>query len=769
MLQSRGGDPRDEARFRVLLLEPKARQAALVDLLARNPFPFWIETEDLRTRMEAGALGEIDDPLLPTLRPDGALTAAELAEKSRRWHIIAPLVDPDGRFDLYKEDRRIKVAERVATLTGSEKETYSRLRADKVVSYLRLYWLYGQTPNALVPNLAGRGGRGSSRLSPSDSPKRGRPRDFVEQHEIVGVNLTPAHEAAIHQAYRKYKPEGWTDRQIWKAALETAGEEVVIDGVRTRMALSAAEGFTLAQFRYSRNKQFDAAQRFRLEKGDTYFNQVARSRLGSTVEMASGPGSVYQIDATIGDIYLRSVANKEDSVGRPVIYLVLDMYSRMMVGYHVALHGPSWETARGALTNAFADKVEYYRSINEPLPPDLIPAKGRCRGLMGDRGWEHLCKAAGEAAHELRYKLSNLPPYRCDLKGLVEGAFDVANVEMIHKAPGAWRRREAGETPNKWDSAYTLAEFRRYLGIQIAKWNNTHVVSAPPPDWDASLGRAPTPVMLWNHGCAVSGAPDDAEEDWIRSMLLPQGRAHETRQGLKFRGLLFRPSEDRKDLLVRLAATANGRHWRDVQVRWHEGTGDWILVPEGEGFVPYFRTDKDHAFVGLTFDEIDLERKFSNRDRLMQADARSRTSMFLNVRTRKLEAEARAAGMDGVRRTRRPKADKVARKAEAREGRAAAAEGVLAIHQTNPEQATTVSSPADERHPPIAPLLSSTVGTHSAAASPEPGIDKPATENVGGDGSASQQAPTIPSSRAALPGRLELLMARRSAAKSKSE
>ena len=761
MLQSRGDDPGGEARFRVLLLEPKARQAALVDLLARNPFPIWIKIEELRTRMEAGALAEIDDPLLPTLRPDEALTAAELAEKSRRWRIIAPLVDSDRRFDLYKEDRRIKVAERVETLTGSDDKTYSRLRADKVISYLRLYWLYGQTPNALVPNLAGRGGRGSPRQASSDSPKRGRPRDFVKQHGIVGVNLTAAHEAAIRQAYRRHKPEGWTDRQIWQAALESTGEEVVIDGVHARMPLSVAEGFTLAQFRYSKDKQFDSAQRFRLEKGDTYFNQVARPKLGSTVDMASGPGSVYQIDATIGDIYLRSVANKEDSVGRPVLYLVLDMYSRMIVGYHVALHGPSWETARGALINAFADKVDYYMSIGEPLPPDLIPAKGRCRGLMGDRGWDHLCKAAGEAANQLGYKLSNLPPYRCDLKGLVEGAFDVANVEMIHKAPGAWRRRETGETPNKLDCAYTLAEFRRYLGIQIAKWNSTHVVSAPPPDWDASLGRAPTPVMLWNHGCNVSGAPDDVDEEWIRSMLLPQGRAHETRQGLKFRGAFFRPPDDRKDLIVRLAATAKGRQWRDVQVRWHEGTSDWILVPEGEGFVPYSRVDKDDAYVGLTFDEIDLERKFTNRDKLLQADARLRTGVFLDVRTRKLEAEARAAGLDGVRRTRRPKADKAARKAEVREGRAAAAEDVLAVHQTFAEQATTVSSVADNRQPATPPP--------SSAAPPEAGADRPGTENAVGDGATSRGAPAVPSFQAVLPGRLELLMARRSAAKNKSE
>ncbi len=736
--ESRDHNPGDEARLRVLMIDPRARQAAFVDLLARNPFPFWMEIDEVRTRMESGRLVEIDDPLLPTLRADNALTPAELGERDLRWRIIEPIVNPPWRYDLHTEDRKLMVAERVTDLRESKEKRYARLRGDKVVSYLRLFWCYGQVKNALVPNLAARGGRGKARLVLPDSPKRGRPRDFVEQHGIPGVNLTPEHEAAIMQAYRLFKPQRRTDKQIWKAALEICGEEAIVGGVLRRLPLPAAEAFTLRQFRYTVEKRLDAVQRFKLEKGETLFNQVARPKLGNTMDMAPGPGSVYQIDATVGDIYLRSAASHKDMVGRPVIYLVLDMYSRMIVGYFVALHGPSWETARGALANAFSDKVEYYASIGRPMSRHEVPARGKCRGLMGDRGWDHLCKAAGDAAHELGYKLSNLPPFRCDLKGLVEGSFDVANVEMIAKAPGAWRKREPGETPNVMDGAYTLAEFRSYLGVQIVKHNNTHEILNPPPDWDASLGRAPTPVMLWNHGCAMSGAPDNADDNWIRARMLSRGTAREHREGLKFRGLYFKPSELREDLNVRLSNTT-GRRWRPVSIRWHEGTSDWILVPDDEDFLVYVRKDSKTTYKGMTFDEIDFERKLRNRDRLQHADALTMIGVRLDAEIEKLNSEAREAGMDEVRRTRRPKVSKIARKAEVREGRVDAAENMLAVYQSRA-------------------ALSSAAPDAKAQGTPAAGEEGEQPD----EGAKAGQIPRP--STAALPGKLALLKARRNAA-----
>jgi putative transposase len=41
-------------------------------------------------------------------------------------------------------------------------------------------------------------------------------------------------------------------------------------------------------------------------------------------QMAAGPGSVFQADATPGDVYLVSSRNRNSIIGRPIIYFIHD-------------------------------------------------------------------------------------------------------------------------------------------------------------------------------------------------------------------------------------------------------------------------------------------------------------------------------------------------------------------------------------------------------------------------------------------------------------
>jgi hypothetical protein len=58
-------------------------------------------------------------------------------------------------------------------------------------------------------------------------------------------------------------------------------------------------------------------------------------------------------------------------IGRPVIYIVIDVFSRLIVGFAVTLEGPSWAGAKLALENAFSDKASYCKqfgiNITRPL------------------------------------------------------------------------------------------------------------------------------------------------------------------------------------------------------------------------------------------------------------------------------------------------------------------------------------------------------------------------------------------------------------------
>ena len=99
-----------------------------------------------------------------------------------------------------------------------------------------------------------------------------------------------------------------------------------------------------------------------------------------------GPGAKYQIDATVGDIYLVSQFDRSDIIGRPVMYFVMDSYSRMVTGMYVGLEGPSWAGAMMAIENAASDKVAYCSSYGVTITEDEWPCHPYPTAILGDRG-----------------------------------------------------------------------------------------------------------------------------------------------------------------------------------------------------------------------------------------------------------------------------------------------------------------------------------------------------------------------------------------------
>jgi transposase InsO family protein len=79
----------------------------------------------------------------------------------------------------------------------------------------------------------------------------------------------------------------------------------------------------------------------------------------TATSQALGPGSRYEIDATIADIYLVSNSNPESIVGRPTIYFVIDVFSRLVAGFYIGFESPSYLAAIQALNIAMTDKVKF--------------------------------------------------------------------------------------------------------------------------------------------------------------------------------------------------------------------------------------------------------------------------------------------------------------------------------------------------------------------------------------------------------------------------
>ena len=256
--------------------------------------------------------------------------------------------------------------------------------------------------------------------------------------------------------------------------------------------------------------------------------------------MATGPGSIFQIDATIGDVYLVSSLDRNWIIGRPVIYFVIDVFSRLIVGLSVALEGPSWLGAMLALENVSTDKVVFCAQYDISIEESEWPVSHLPEALMADRGElegynaDHLVNAFNITVH-------NTAPYRGDLKGIVEQHIDLSNEKIIHWIPGRVRKRERGDRDYRLDATLTLHEFQKLMVLSALDHNNEQRLNDYRKDEYMIADHVePYPIDLWNWGIRNrSGHLRKPDIETVRLNLLPEAEASVTQTGISFANLKY--------------------------------------------------------------------------------------------------------------------------------------------------------------------------------------------------------------------------------------
>ncbi|MDK8181713.1 hypothetical protein [Paenibacillus sp. UMB4589-SE434] len=224
------------------------------------------------------------------------------------------------------------------------------------------------------------------------SGKRGR-RSLLEiQDGKIGRNVTPEDEVIFGIAYQKFYIEK-------KLSLIKAFDEMLRhfynigfkekNGKKVPILPPIGERHSIRQFRYWVQKREDFKKTLRGRNGQRAFNLEYRAVLGSTAGMADGPGKLYQIDSTVVDLFLVSSYTGEN-IGKVVLYVVSDTFSRKVAGFYVGLEGPNWEGYAMALVNAMENKQAFVhctesQSLNYEWDCSFKPEQ-----IISDRGPEFI-------------------------------------------------------------------------------------------------------------------------------------------------------------------------------------------------------------------------------------------------------------------------------------------------------------------------------------------------------------------------------------------
>lgn len=337
-----------------------------------------------------------------------------------------------------------------------------------------------------------------------------------------------------------------------------------------------------------------------------HFNRSQRGLKARNWRGVSGPGHTWAIDSTIGDVYLRSSINRAWIVGRPIVYVVVDVWSTAVVGFYVCLTGPSWATAKISIFNSVADPgllgdIWGYEPIRCLLPHPTL-----CHRLMCDRG-EYLSMGASFTSLKMRFSLAYAAAYRPDLKGLVEVLHRIAKDKQFLFIPGAMdaRRKEFElRKSHPAGSGFTVAEYMQYLHEIFTNYNLTADRSHRCDRHMAAAGVYPSPAGLWRWGHEMGIAYTRAipQSDLI-TQLLPSATAHVGRSGVVFRGNDYEsPVVDAEQW----STIARNRVGWEIPAHFYPGPVKRIWTPHAghEGLLDLHISDQAKTSAEATYDEM---------------------------------------------------------------------------------------------------------------------------------------------------------------------
>ena len=121
-------------------------------------------------------------------------------------------------------------------------------------------------------------------------------------------------------------------------------------------------------------------------------------------------------------------------LGRPWLTVMLDIYSRMVLGIYLSFHHPGYLSVMQCLRHAIRPK-DYLKEVYPAIEHDW-PAHGLPELLVTDNGKEFRSRHLDDACLQLGIRLQHAPPKCAWYKGAMERWFGTQNTRLLHELPG---------------------------------------------------------------------------------------------------------------------------------------------------------------------------------------------------------------------------------------------------------------------------------------------------------------------------------------------
>ena len=399
-------------------------EALVINCIKRN-MPYWIKLDSL------SSYNNCDEQELFTLSNKTLYDINELDSKSQsiihfRYGIIEPII-----FEIHNKSKRNILIKNISTENNISDQTVRKYLCD---------YLAFQNKTILAP-----------------------------KKNLSDISLTKD-EKNMRWALNKFF---YTKR---KNSLNTAYLFMLKEKYCDKNGILQNKHPSFYQFRYFYRKTKKMQTYYISRNGIKDYQKNHRPLLGNGIKEFAPTIGMGMLDSTVCDIYL--IDTKGNVIGRPILTVCIDAYSSLCYGYNLSWKGGIHSISE-LMSNIISDKsnlckkfnVDIYENewVNQSLPGVMITDKGR-----------EYVSTSFEQLTELGIKIINLPPYRPELKGMVEKFFDI--IQNLYKPQlkgmGVIEKDylQRGSHDYRKDAKLTLNDFEKIILQCILYYNTKHVV-----------------------------------------------------------------------------------------------------------------------------------------------------------------------------------------------------------------------------------------------------------------------------------------------------
>ena len=454
---------------------------------------------------------------------------------NKKKHIVNQIAQAYGPsyFELSQKNKKVNI-DKIIKEEGISKSTFWRI--------IRIYFQSGMQDYSLV----------DSRYLGSNTGKKyfvkrkaGAPSKYFEN---TGVIRTAEIEKYFEEALSDYKKgRAKSIRTAYDKMNQIHFTRIeIIDGVKTMVLLPESERPTIRQFRYYVQKNITPEEVDKIKTSAREQRNNKRILISDSLKDVLGPGDMVEIDAVEADVSLVSELDRNQTIGRPVVYFMVDVYTRCIVAISVAFDNNSVLALTSLFLNLCDDKKQYCSRFGITLentelwPSNFIPSRIRL-----DRGSDFKSKEFDRICVALGIEKQIVPGGTGSLKGIVEQSFHqmhsqqnvhLENYGLIEKRYDSNHHKEA--TLTIYEYTQMVINFVLFHNQQYDK--NYHLTKEM-----IQKQIAPIHAILFKYGVKKYGQPRPImnRAQYLYDLMTPV-KAKISKRGISYNGLWYLSQKD---------------------------------------------------------------------------------------------------------------------------------------------------------------------------------------------------------------------------------